>query len=149
MTPPPRLEIRRRLKAAPHAVYAAWTQPEIIARWWGPEGLHLGVSSFDFSEGGHWRTEMCGSEGQSHIVAGIYRELDPPRRLVTTWAWETDGVAGHESLLTVTFEPTGDGTLLTLVHENLPDEATAKSHEGGWTSSLNCLEALWVEAAST
>jgi len=139
-----RVEIQRRLKAKPETVYDAWTRPEIIARWWGPEGVSLADHSFDLTEGGSWRTVMVSPEGKRHIVGGVYRELRRPHRLVTTWAWEEGGVPGAASLVTVTFEPAGQETLMTLIHDRLVDEDSAAAHTLGWNSSLNCLEALWA-----
>lgn len=149
-----RVEIQRRLKAKPETVFDAWTRPEIIARWWGPEGVRLGDHSFDVTEGGAWRTVMVSPEGNEHIVGGVYRELRRPHRLVTTWAWEEGGTPGEASLVTVTFEPTsqssdqssGAETLMTLVHDRLVSKDSAAAHTMGWNSSLNCLEALWAEA---
>lgn len=151
-----RVEIQRRFKAKPETVYDAWTRPEIIARWWGPEGVSLGEYSFDLTEGGTWRTVMVSPEGKQHIVGGVYRELRRPHRLVTTWAWEEGGTPGESSLVTVTFEPAGqtsgqtsdqsssEETLMTLVHDRLADKDSAAAHTLGWNSSLNCLEALWT-----
>lgn len=143
-----RVEIQRRFKAKPETVYDAWTRPEIIARWWGPEGVHLGDHSFDLTEGGAWRTVMVSPEGKKHIVGGVYRELRRPHRLVITWAWEEGGTPGESSLVTVTFEPAGQPsgreTLMTLVHDRLAGEDSAAAHTMGWNSSLNCLEALWA-----
>ena len=144
MTNRHRLEIQRRLKARPEAVYDAWTRPEIIAKWWGPEGVSLGEHSFDVTVGGAWRTVMVSPEGKTHTVGGVYRELRRPRRLVTTWAWEEDGTPGHSSLLSVTFEASGGETVMTLVHEQLASEESAAAHKTGWTSSLDCLEGLWT-----
>ncbi|MEM8811980.1 MAG: SRPBCC domain-containing protein [Pseudomonadota bacterium] len=141
-----RLEIQRRLKARPEAVYDAWTRPDILARWWGPEGARIGDHSFDVTEGGSWRTVMVTSEGNEHTAVGTYRELTRPDRIVTTWAWEDGGIPGEESLVTVTFEAVGSETLMTLVHENFASKDSVEPHRMGWTSALSCLEALWAEA---
>jgi len=146
MNKPGRVEIQRRFKAEPEKVYDAWTRPELIAKWWGPEGVRLGDHTIDFCEGGSWRTVMISPEGAEHIVGGVYLELSRPHRLVTTWAWEEGGSPGEPSIVTVTFEPVGQETLMTLVHEELASQESATAHKSGWTSSLNCLEALWIEA---
>lgn len=148
MTTANRVEIQRRFKARPETVYDAWTRPEIIALWWGPEGVQLGDHSFDLTEGGAWRTVMVSPEGKQHIVGGIYRELRRPHRLVTTWAWEEGGTPGEASLVTVTFTPAGPSsgqeTLMTLIHDRLASADIASAHTQGWNSSLNCLQALWA-----
>lgn len=149
MNPLQCVEIQRRFRASPDAVYDAWTRPEVIARWWGPEGTRLGEHSFDVTEGGSWRTVMVSTDGTEHIVGGTYRELRRPHRLVTTWRWEEGGMPGDPSLVTITFEAVGQTdigseTLLTLVHEGLANQGSADAHKQGWTSSLKCLDGLWT-----
>lgn len=145
------VKIQRRFKAKPDTVYDAWTRPEIIARWWGPEGVRLADHSFDVTAGGSWRTVMVSKDGTEHIVGGIYRELRRPDRLVTTWRWEEGGMPGDPSLVTITFEAVGQDdsgseTLMTLVHEGLASQDSADAHKQGWISSLKRLADLWTGA---
>ena len=79
----------------------------------------------------------CGRRDPS--VGGIVREVEPDRRLVYTWAWHT--TPERESLVTVEFKPDGDGTLLTLTHEQFFDEEARDRHRFGWTGTLDKLEA--------
>ena len=69
---------------------------------------------------------------QAHDVGGVYREFVANEKLVFTWAWDTAAPDEHESLVTVTFKPDGDGTLLTLTHEQLFDDEARDGHEKGW-----------------
>jgi DNA-binding transcriptional ArsR family regulator len=59
-------------------------------------------------------------------------------RSVVTWAWHS--MPERESLVTVEFKPHGDGTMLTLRHEQLFDEATRDRHQHGWNGALDKLE---------
>ena len=76
-----------------------------------------------------------------HNVSGVYREIVPNRKLVFTWAWRS--TPERESLVTVTFTPDGDGTLMTLHHEQFFDEAARDRHKragpSSWTASTRCL----------
>ncbi|SDT31945.1 SRPBCC family protein [Bradyrhizobium canariense] len=136
----PSLTLTRRLNAAPAKVYAAWTDPEKIARWFGPSQVRAGSVHADIEArvGGRFRISLDMEDGQHHEVGGVYRELVPNERLVFSWAWHS--TPERESLVTVSLKPDGDGTLLTLHHEQFFDQAARDSHESGWIGSLDKLE---------
>jgi uncharacterized protein YndB with AHSA1/START domain len=79
------LIIERVFNAPPAEVFAAWTDPAILTRWWGPEGHSTPECDMDVRPGGAWRTKLIGPDGD-HIVSGVYREIAPPSRLVFTGA---------------------------------------------------------------
>jgi len=138
-----------RILGAPRAlVFKAWTQPEHLARWWGPRGFTLPECKVDFRVGGRFYMLMRSPEGTDHRLHGTYREIAPPDRLVCTWAWEDeDGRLGHETRLTVSFAEDGEKTRLTL-HQAVFESVEARdSHDDGWTT---CLErfAAYVEQAA-
>ena len=139
----PSLTLKRRLNAPPAKVFAAWTQPAQIARWFGPAGTVEGsvTAEMDVRVGGRFRASFT-LGGEYHEVGGVYREVVPDEKLVFTWAWHT--TPERESLVSVTLKPEGDGTLMTLHHEQFFDQAARDGHEGGWTGSLDKLEALFV-----
>ena len=116
----PSLTIKRRLKAAPAKVFAAWTEPEKIKRWFGPAGAECTHAEFDLRVGGKFTIVATGSGGETHQVLGVMREVIPDAKLVYTWAWAS--TPERESLVTVEFKPEGDGTLLTLTHAQFFDE---------------------------
>jgi len=133
------LTVIRSFDAPMEAVFQAWTVPEQLIQWWGPEGMHVPEHRMDVRDGGSWRTVMRGSEGD-HIVAGDYREVSPPDRLVFTWAWETDGARGHETVITISLRDLGGRTELTLTQEDFETKDARDNHRLGWTSSFACLE---------
>jgi uncharacterized protein YndB with AHSA1/START domain len=138
------LVIERVFKAPPERVFKAWTDPEILVKWWGPEGLNTPDCNMDVRTGGAWRTAMAGPKGESHIVSGVYREITPPSRLVMTWGWEKDdGSRGHETVVELTFEPASDGnTKMTLVQALFQSTEQREGHNMGWDSSFNDLDRL-------
>jgi uncharacterized protein YndB with AHSA1/START domain len=133
------LVIERVFKAPPDRVFAAWTDPAILVKWWGPEGFNTPECAMDVRAGGAWRTKMVGPDG-AHSVSGVYREITPPRRLVFTWAWEQDGNRGHETVVDVTFEPVTGGTRMRLVQSLFDNVGERDMHNQGWSSSFNDLE---------
>jgi uncharacterized protein YndB with AHSA1/START domain len=136
----PSLTLKRRLNAPPAKVYAAWTDPEKIARWFGPSQVVAGSvrADIDARIGGRYRISFKMQDGEHHEVAGVYREMVPNQRLTFSWAWHS--TPERESQVTVLLKPDGDGTLVTLHHEQLFDEAARDGHECGWTGTLDKLE---------
>ena len=136
----PSLTLKRRLKAAPGRVFAAWTDPEKIARWFGPKQTLTGSvrAEVDVRPGGRYRMEFTTDDGERHQVSGVYREVVPDSRLVFTWAWES--TPERESLVTITIIADGEGSLLTLHHEQFFDQKARDGHERGWTGTLDKLE---------
>ena len=127
-----------RLIDAPRAlVFKAWTQPEHVARWWGPQGFTTIHCDMDIRVGGKYRCGMRSPQGTEHWRAGVYREIVEPERIVFTFAWEdAQGNPGHELLTTVTFEERGVKTLLTL-HQGIFETTEGRDdHVRGWTSCL-------------
>jgi uncharacterized protein YndB with AHSA1/START domain len=136
----PSLTVKRRLNAPPEKVYAAWTDPEKIAHWFAPARARAGTgrASIDARIGGRYRVSFTMEDGEHFEVGGVYREMVPNRRLVFSWAWHS--TPERESLVTVSLQPDGEGTLLTLHHEQFFDEAARDGHERGWNSCLDNLE---------
>ena len=137
------LKITRTIKAAPAAVFAAWTQPEHMKHWSAPEGMEVAIAEVDLTPGGRFHIQMKNAEGGEHNARGVYREIDSPNRLVYTWTWDEHPDAG-ESLITVGFTAIDGGTEVTMVHSGLPTDELVKEHEQGWTSCLNRLEKLYA-----
>jgi uncharacterized protein YndB with AHSA1/START domain len=139
----PSLTIKRHLKAPPAKVFAAWTDPEKIKRWMGPGGFTVPEATTDARSNGRFRIVMLSPEGAKHGVGGTYREFVLNEKLVFTWSWDpAPGEKPYESLVTVLLKPDGTGTLLTLTHERLFDEASRDGHQKGWIGSLDKLEQL-------
>ena len=138
VTTKPSLTIKRRFNASPAKVFSAWTDPEKVKRWMGPgEVKALRVES-DPRTGGRYRWVMQAPNGEQHDVSGVYREVVPNEKLVFSWAWHS--TPERESQVTVSLQPDGDGTLLTLHHEQLFDQAARDGHESGWIGTLDKLE---------
>ncbi len=142
------LRLSRHFKAPRENVFRAFTDPNELVRWWGPEGMDVPEIHLDLRPGGKWRTCMRSSEGTLHCVGGVYREVTPPERLVMTWIWEQGDLEGREMLVTLEFADSNGGTELRLTHAQLPSESARDAHRGGWTSSLGCLERYLQEAAA-
>lgn len=134
----PSLTLKRRLNATPEKVFAAWIDPEKVKRWMGPEGIEVVSAECEPRVGGRYRWIMRAPDGEVHNVSGEFREFLPNEKLVFSWAWIT--TPERVSQVTVKLKPDGDGTLLTLTHEQFFDEAARDHHQQGWTGCMNKLE---------
>jgi len=136
----PSLTLKRRLRATPAQVFAAWTDPQKLALWFGPKETAGGSvrAELDVRVGGRYRIAFKTADGEAHEVGGVYREVVPDSRLQFTWAWHT--TPERQSLVTVTMARDGDGTMLTLLHEQFFDEAARDNHRRGWTGTLERLD---------
>lgn len=135
----PSLTIKRRFNAPPAKVFQAWADPEKLKKWMGPGENTCKIAESDARVGGRYRIVMQEpGNTEEHDVRGVYREVVPNEKLVFTWAWKT--TPERQSLVTITFKPDGDGTLMTLHHEQFFDEAARDRHNQGWTACLAGLE---------
>lgn len=136
----PSLTLNRRIKAAPEKIYRAWIEPAQIIQWFGPNETIPGSveAEMDVRVGGRFKVRFRTDNGEQHQVGGVYREVVPNHQLVFTWAWHT--TPERESLVRVIIRPDGDGSMLTLHHEQFFDQAARDGHERGWTGTLEKLE---------
>ena len=132
------LQIRRVYEAPVAAVYAAWTDPEQMKHWMGPSDA-FGESevTMDVRVGGRYRIVMHSRDGEVHRVGGVFREVVTNRKLAYTWAWES--TPERESLVTLEFKPSGQGTELVLVHQRFADSQARDKHQEGWNGCLDRL----------
>jgi uncharacterized protein YndB with AHSA1/START domain len=120
-----------RIEASPETVFPFFTDPEKMVRWKGVE------AELRPEPGGAYRVDV---DGGRHVVRGEYVEVDPPRRVVFTWGWESEETLVPPGTSTVEVElvPEGDATLVRLVHRDLPSGAQGP-HSEGWDHYLQRL----------
>ncbi len=136
-----RVLITERVFDAPRElVFKVWTEPEHISKWYGPEGTETRVDEYDFTVGGAWKYVMVMPDGSEKPIVGVFTEITPPERVVTT---DTSEQAGG-LVLTVSFEDLGGRTKLTLhtLHTSVEQKEMHEKYGvmTGWQSSFNRLE---------
>ena len=146
------LRLERLLAAPPERIFAAWTDPALLRRWWAAaQGWTTPEATVDVRVGGAYRLSMQGTDGIVRTVAGEYLEVDPPRRLVYTWQWQAG--EGHQppqegpTVVSVDFVAEGAGTRVVLEQRGHESEAARDSHGRGWRGCLDSLERLLAGAA--
>lgn len=104
------MRTRRFVPAPPERIFEAWTTPEQLLHWWGPSWNTLDECEVDLRVGGRQRFVSSNADGREFRFHGEFTEVEPGRRLVTTWVFE--GSPAHESLNAIDFEPAEGGTLV-------------------------------------
>lgn len=138
----PTLEIRRTIRAARQRVFDAWTTPDEMKKWSAPGPMVNSLAEVDLRVGGTYRIRMRGPDGAEHQAAGVYREVDPPKKLVYTWQWESEADA-DVTLVTVEFIELGERTEVVLRHAGFSTETKRDSHENGWLGCMTKFESLF------
>ncbi|MGH9536265.1 MAG: SRPBCC family protein [Terriglobales bacterium] len=125
--------------AAPAArVFAALTDPAQRRRWWGGSRFQVLAAESDLRVGGRWGMSFE-AYGRRSSVGGVYREVEPPRRLAFTWLpdWYENP---SETLVTFELREESGRTWVRLTHSGLVSEADRASHRG-WPDILTWLQA--------
>ena len=94
----------RVLNAAPAAVFAAFADPQVLARWWGPKGFADTIHEFQFQVGGVWRHTLRGPDGREHENEARFTVIEPEMRV------EYDHNSGKR--FTLNFRPAPGGKTL-------------------------------------
>lgn len=133
------LVVRRRIRASAARLFAAWTRPEQVQCWWGPQSVTCIGADIDLRVGGGYRIAHRMPDGSIIHIGGEFRRIEPPRLLVFTWRREPG--SGAEEEVTVRFEPMDGTTEVVVVHERIADQRIRDTHQAGWNACLNGLEA--------
>jgi uncharacterized protein YndB with AHSA1/START domain len=134
-------------------VWKAWTDPKMMAQWFGPRGFTSTVGELDVRVGGSLRIVMHGPDGNEYPVKGEFREVVPPERLVfTNIAIDKDGKHLLEGETIVVFRESEGKTTLTLQTHAIGLVPIAPQMlagmEAGWNQSIDKLAELFLRSAA-
>jgi uncharacterized protein YndB with AHSA1/START domain len=140
------IRVERIFAATRDRVWRAFTDPALVAQWWG-RGNKLVIERMEVERGGHWRYVEHTPEGE-HGFEGRYREVTPPDRIVRTFEW--DGMPGHVIVESATFEDLGDGRtkIVTTMLFHTPEDRDGMLNsgmEGGLNESYVALDGVLAE----
>ncbi len=152
------LTITRIFDAPPGLVWKAWTDPDLMGRWWGPKGYTAPVIKIDLRVGGKYLYCMRSSEGQDVWSTGVFREIVPYRKIVATDSFADEkgnvvmashyGMTGEwpaELIATEKFEEEKGKTRLNLRHEGFPSAEMSGMAKTGWNESFDKLDIVLKE----
>ncbi|MBP6312962.1 MAG: SRPBCC domain-containing protein [Flavobacteriales bacterium] len=142
------LTIQRTFNAPIELVFAAWTKPEHLVRWFGPNDFTLPTCEQDFRVGGKYNFCMHAPDGIDHWVRGEYRKISEFDRLVFTWTRD-DGqpVPWVDNVVDLSFEEVNGRTKMTMQHALFSTEQDRNDHQGGWSECFDRL-ANFLHSAS-
>lgn len=136
--------ITREFDAPRHLVYRAYTTPELVRRWWCGQRGEVTVCEIELRVGGDWRYVLRAYGGFDVGFHGVFGELVPNERIVSTEVFE--GMPDAESLTTATFaETNGRTTLSILVQHTKPEHRDAQLEsgmEGGLNEAFDLLQQI-------
>ena len=138
------LHMKRVLPAPRSRVFSALTEPEELARWWGPKGFTTPSVEFDPIVGGSYRIAMQPPDGDLFYLAGEFREVDPPARLAYTFRWDPPDPDDRETLVTLALEGLGEATELAFAQGTFATAERRALHEQGWKDGLDRLAELFA-----
>ncbi len=134
--------IERVFDAPRELVWKAWTDPEHVAKWCGPQGMKTRVDELDFRPGGNWVYVMLAPDGSEYPQRGTFREIVPPEKIVTTAVFEYGEAGSSSVVMTYIFEDMGDKTKMTMTHVEMGVEYSEEQRMGviaGWNSNFDSL----------
>lgn len=140
MTESAKLQTRRVIKATRHEVFQAWTQPDLMNKWYAPGSMVASGARSDLRVGGRYQVVMSGEMDGAQVnpgVGGTYRKIVPDELISFTWGW--DGDPSPETLVTVELRDVAGCTEVTLTHERFVSSEARDKHLHGWDG---CLENL-------
>lgn len=137
------LTIAREFAARREDVFRAWTDRDLLVRWWGPDGFTTPVCEMDLRPGGRFHTVMRGPDGKEYPNDGRFREIVPPARLVFSVPFGGEGQPRHEAFCEVTLVGNRGRTRLNIRwrHQTMADREAHENmgfHEG-WRQTLDRL----------
>jgi len=118
--------IGRHIAAPPAALWAAWTDPARLPRWWGPEGFHCRTVRIDIREGGEWVFDMIGPDGTVHPNHHRYTRLIPCERIDYTLHRGENGPLHAEVSVRLAAAAGGTEVTLRMVLVTLAEYEAAK-----------------------
>ena len=134
------LRIERTFRAPAARVFDAFTNPDVMRRWWQAEHHWETIAAeVDLRVGGAVRVVMRDPTADAQYGGGgRYTEIDPPRRLVFTWLWDGDTT---RMLIEIDFEDREGVTVVRFTHSGLWDEDAVRDHDDGWSNAFDNLDA--------
>lgn len=136
------LELTCALGASAERVFTALTDPAELPKWWGPSGFTTPEIWIDLKVGGGYRLGMQPPDGELFHLVGEFLEIDAPTRLAYTFRWEDPDPDDVETVVRLSLEAEGSGTLVSLWQSPFATDARLALHRAGWTDSLQRLTEL-------
>jgi uncharacterized protein YndB with AHSA1/START domain len=137
------LRLERLIPSPPELLFALFVEPGELVKWWAPDGYEAAVDVVDLRPGGRWRLILSHRDGARLVNSGVYRVIEPPRRLSFSFAWEdASGSRGHDTEVIVSFEQVAGGTRLVLTQQRFESRQARDNHHRGWSACFDRIKTI-------
>jgi len=132
----------REIPATVEHVFAAFSHPERLARWWGPAGFTNTFKLCEFRTGGRWSYIMHGPDGRTYPNESVFADIEPPKKLVI------DHVSEPKYRLTIELAPSAKGTVISWAQAFESEQIAGRIGRVIVPANEQNLDRLWSEVAS-
>ena len=139
------LLIVRAFNAPVSLVFRLWEDAVHRTHWWAPKAFKVGRFTHDFRVGGEWRACIISEAYGENWHGGVYQEIEPDRRIVFSFKWDSGPAAGVDTVVTVTFAEAENATIQTFHQTPFTSVERRDSHIVGWSQLLD-REQAYVQA---
>ena len=138
------LTIRHTIAATAEQLFDAWTKPELLTQWWGPEHVECPTAEVDLQVGGQYRIANQLPDGNIIWISGKFEKIERPNKLVYSWLVDANPTSPERVI--VQFKPQENGTEVIVVHQRIATKETQDKHRIGWQGCLTGLTEFSAEA---
>jgi uncharacterized protein YndB with AHSA1/START domain len=142
------LRQERAFHAPPERVFAAFTEPTELAKWWGPHGFTTPEIDLELRVGGNYRFTMQPPDGEPFHLSGEFLDVQRPSRLSFTFRWDEPDPDDRETVVTLSLESAGEATKVSLSQGEFATEGRLELHRGGWADSFEKLGSVLLAGSS-
>lgn len=138
------LVITRMFDAPRELVFKMWSDPGHLLQWMGPQEYPATKVDNDFRVGGKWRIGLRSVDGTEDLwQSGVYREIEEPRKLAFTFAWEgmKSGTPPHETFVSIELDDASGKTRMTFKQFLFDTVKNRDGHNYGWNSAFDRFDA--------
>ncbi len=139
------LIVRRSIRATAEKLFDAWTEPEQLTQWWGPNAVICTAAEVDLKVGGRYRIANQFPDGKVLWISGEFELIERPKRLIYSWRIGPESAPAERVI--VRFEQSGSNTEVIVTHERIPAVPMRDLHQQGWEGCLQKLAKFADSAA--
>jgi len=136
------VQLKRVVPCAPERAFELWTDPSLVAKWFGPPNGRMTLD-MNAQTNGTYRFDVVMDDGLFFGCSGAYTHFERPHHLAFTWQWDESSFDSGVSEVDIQFLPVESGTELILTHKKLAGDISEQRHTQGWLACLDRLEALF------
>jgi uncharacterized protein YndB with AHSA1/START domain len=136
------LRLKRVVPAKRSVVFGAFSDPNELAKWWGPRGFGTPSLELEARVGERYRIEMQPPQRDRFYLTGTFRQVDPPAHLAFTFVWEDPDPDDIDMVVDLSFRDLAESTEISLTQGPFKTAARRRLHRDGWTDSFDKLERL-------